>query len=157
MDVPPDRPVRADRPALPAPAIATLARVRRLVLALVGAGMIGLIIELALLAHDEDINQFIPFVVAATSVIAIAWHILRPHRASVRAVQAAMLITIIAGLTGVVLHYRANMEFQMESDPSLTGLTLMTKSLRAKSPPALAPGNMALLGLLGLAAVYRDR
>ncbi len=127
-----------------------------MVLALVTAGMLGLILELALLAHDEDAKQFIPFVVAAVSVIALAWHILGPRRASMRAVQGAMALTIIAGCTGVVLHYQANMEFQLESDPSLTGLALMAKALQAKAPPALAPGNMVLLGLLGFAGVYRD-
>ena len=125
-------------------------------LGLIALGMIGLTVDLTLLAHDEDLNQFIPFVVIGLSLTALAWHLLRPGRASRRAVQGAMVVTIITGLVGVVLHYRANMEFQLELDPSLAGLSLMSKVLAAKAPPALAPVNMSLLGLIGLAAVHRD-
>jgi hypothetical protein len=71
-------------------------------------------------------------------------------------VQAAMAIAIITGAVGVVLHYRANMEFQLELDPSLSGVALMMKVLEAKAPPALAPGNMMLLGLVGLVGVSRE-
>lgn len=138
-----------------AAAAAALTRLRRMVLGLVAFGLIGTSVELALLAHFEDLNQYIPFIVAGVSLVALAWHLFSRRRASVRAVQIAMLLTIATGLTGVVLHYRANMEFQLESDPSLGGFALMTKVLEAKAPPALAPGNMALLGLLGLAALHR--
>jgi hypothetical protein len=74
----------------------------------------------------------------------------------VLAVQVAMGILIVTGAVGVVLHYQANLEFQLEMDRSLNGLNLMMKVLEAKAPPALAPANMALLGLMGLAGVYRD-
>ncbi len=59
------------------------------------------------------------------------------------------------GLLGVVLHVRGNAEFQREMDPSLAGPTLWWKTLRAKAPPALAPGVLVQLGLLGL--VYAAR
>jgi hypothetical protein len=42
------------------------------------------------------------------------------------------------------------MEFQLEMDPTLGGMALLLKVMHAKAPPALAPGNMVLLGLLGL-------
>ena len=136
---------------------ATLARVRRMVLALAAAGVTGLVVELALLAHFEDFKQYIPFAAAGVSLGALAWHALAPRAASARAVRAAMALMILTGLAGVVLHCLANMEFQAESDPSLAGVALVAKALRAKAPPALAPVNRALLGLLGLAGVYRDR
>jgi hypothetical protein len=87
------------------------------------------------------------------ALAAIAWWAVADGRLAVRAVQAAMVIVIITAATGVVLHYRANMEFQLESDRSLSGFALMMKVLQAKAPPALAPGNMALLALIGLAGV----
>ena len=59
--------------------------------------MIGLAVDLTLLAHDEDLNQYIPFVVIGLSLTALAWHLLRPGRASRRAVQGAMIVTIITG------------------------------------------------------------
>jgi hypothetical protein len=60
-----------------------------------------------------------------------------------------------AGLDGVVIHARANAEFQRELDPSLSGWPLWRKTLQAKAPPALAPGVLAQLGLLGLVYVAR--
>jgi hypothetical protein len=57
---------------------------------------------------------------------------------------------MLSGATGAILHYRANMEFQLEMDPTLGGMALLLKVLHAKAPQALAPGNMVLLGLLGL-------
>jgi hypothetical protein len=65
-------------------------------------------------------------------------------------------VLILTGAIGGVMHYRANMEFQLEMDPSLGGVALMTKILHAKAPPSLAPGNMALVGLIGLVAVWRS-
>jgi hypothetical protein len=129
---------------------------RRHVLALVALGFIGTAVELQLLAHDEEVNQWIPFVSIALALAAIAWWLIAERAAAVRAVQLAMFIVIITGLAGVVLHYRGNMEFQLELDPSLGGVALMTKVLQAKSPPALAPANMALLAIIGLATVSRD-
>jgi hypothetical protein len=55
----------------------------------------------------------------------------------------------------VVLHYRANVEFQREVDPSIAGRALLVKAMKAKAPPALAPGTMTQLGLIGLAYAYR--
>ena len=136
---------------------ATLSRLRVIVLALVGAGLIGTAVELALLAHDEDVNQFIPFVAIGAAVCALIWRLIAPRRVARRAVQFTMCALIVVGLIGVVLHYRANMEFQLELDRSLRGWPLMMKVLEAKAPPALAPANMALLGLLGLAGLYREK
>lgn len=134
----------------------TLRRIRIGVLGLVVIGLIGTAAELVLLAHDEDIKQFIPFVAIAMGVAATGWRLARPRRSAVLAVQLTMAILILTGAVGVVLHYQANMEFQLEMDRSLSGLNLIMKVLEAKAPPALAPANMALLGLIGLAGVYRD-
>jgi hypothetical protein len=40
-------------------------------------------------------------------------------------------------------------------DPSLSGWPLFVKVVTAKAPPALAPGVMVQLGLLGLVYTYR--
>ena len=54
-----------------------------------------------------------------------------------------------------MLHFQVNMEFQLEMDPSLKGLDLYRKAILAKAPPALAPGAMIQLGLVGLAYTFR--
>jgi len=66
-----------------------------------------------------------------------------------------MVLFIIAGMLGIYLHYRANVEFQREVDPSIAGRELLVKAMTAKTPPALAPGSMSQLGLIGLAYAYR--
>jgi hypothetical protein len=144
-----------DKDAITGPAT-TLARLRVILLGLVALGLAGTAVELTLLAHDEDLNQFIPFVAIGVGLVAIAWRLAQPRRAAVHAVRVAMLALVVTGAVGVVLHYRGNMEFQLELDPSLSGMTLIMKVLEAKAPPALAPANMALLGFIGLAGVHRD-
>jgi hypothetical protein len=56
---------------------------------------------------------------------------------------------------GTYLHFQVNMEFQLEMDPALSGLALYRKAILAKTPPALAPGAMIQLGLIGLAYTFR--
>ena len=109
------------------------------------------------MAHTEDTLQLVPFAVMAPAFAAIVWRLIAPRPGAVFAVRASMGAMIIAGVIGVVLHFQSNMEFQLELDKSLSGMTLIMKVLEAKAPPALAPGNMALLGCIGLAGVYRDR
>jgi hypothetical protein len=55
----------------------------------------------------------------------------------------------------MALHFRGNMEFQLDIDPSLGGWALVSKVIRAKAPPAMAPAAMAQLGLLGLVYCHR--
>jgi hypothetical protein len=135
----------------------TLAKIRIILLGLVALGLAGTAAELALMAHTEDTLQLVPFAVMAPAFAAIVWRLIAPRPGAVFAVRASMGAMIIAGVIGVVLHFQSNMEFQLELDKSLSGMTLIMKVLEAKAPPALAPGNMALLGCIGLAGVYRDR
>jgi hypothetical protein len=128
----------------------TLETVRRLLLALLLFGLAGTTTELFLMDHFEDWKQLLPFVALGLSAVALLWFGFRRSAAAARSFRVCMLLLMLAGATGTILHYRANMEFQLEMDPSLGGVALMRKVLHAKAPPALAPGNMALLGLLGL-------
>ena len=136
--------------------VATLATLRRLLLAILLFGLVGTATELTLIGHDEDGWQMIPLVVLTMAIVACV--VMLGTRASTSVVpmfRGAMLLLMLSGAIGAVLHYRANMEFKLEMDPSLGGSALFWSVIRAKAPPALAPGNMALLGLLGLACVYR--
>jgi hypothetical protein len=134
----------------------TLAALRRWLLALLLLGLLGTATELVLMGHDEDAWQMIPLAVIAVATVASVAMVLTGLRAGVaRLFRLAMVLLILSGGLGAVLHYRANMEFKLEMDPSMSGLALFWSVVRAKAPPALAPGNMALLGLLGLACTYR--
>lgn len=133
----------------------TLQAVRRWLLAILAIGMAGTAIELLLLKHDEEWKQLVPLVLLGLGLVTVSWQALRPSRGSLLALQLVMGLFLAAGLAGVFFHYRANVEFQLEGDPSLAGRALLWKVLQAKVPPALAPGVMVQLGLLGLAYTYR--
>jgi hypothetical protein len=103
------------------------------------------------------VRQLVPLLLTAPTLVALVWYAVAPGHASVLAFRLAALALIVSGAAGIYLHDRGNMEFQLELDPSLTGLALARKVLHAKSPPTLPPGQMALLGSLGLAATYRQK
>ena len=131
-----------------------LARLRHLLLGIFLLGSVGTIIELLLLAHDEDATQLIPLVLLGVGLVVAAWNAASAGRASVRALQIVMLLFIAAGVAGIYYHYAANVEFQLELEPSLGGTALLWKVLQAKAPPALSPGLMVQLALIGLAYSY---
>jgi len=128
---------------------------RRLVLAVLTLGLVGVLADLIALKHVEDSWQLVPVFLIGLALATIVWHVLSGGAASLRLLQALMVLFVVAGAIGIVLHYRGNMEFQLDIDPSLNGWDLFTKVIHAKAPPALAPGSMAQLGLLGLAYAFR--
>lgn len=128
---------------------------RRILLVILILGIAGISLELWLLAHTEDVYQLIPLWLAALAAIAIATVALRPSVGTVRLFQAVMALFLVSGIVGMYLHFEVNMEFQLEMDPALSGMALYRKAIVAKSPPALAPGAMIQLGLVGLAYTFR--
>ena len=118
-------------------------------------GLVGTEAELLLLEHDESAAQLIPLVLIGASLVLLLWCLIRPARAVVRLLQVTMLLMVASGAAGVVLHYRGNVEFQREINPAIAGFELFWKVVHAKAPPALAPGLMAQLGLLGLLYAFR--
>jgi len=135
--------------------VTTLARLRGWLMAVLAFGLAGTFIELLLLAHYEEVWQLSPLVLIGAAAIAAAWHQTRPGAATVRALRLVMMLFIVAGIGGIALHVRGAAQFQLEIDPSMPRWNLFKKSLQAQSPPALAPGVMIQLSLVGFAAVYR--
>jgi hypothetical protein len=111
-------------------------------------------VELALLRHADSFTQWIPHVTLFIGLLSTAAVYFRPGPGTFRVFQIVMLIFLIVGILGVYLHFRGNVEFALERYPSLTGLKLVWKALRGATP-ALAPGALAQLGLLGLVFTYR--
>jgi hypothetical protein len=134
---------------------ATLARVRRWIMALLVAGVVATGIELLLLDHDEDALQLVPLLLIACACAVLAWHGVSRTARSVRLLQAVMALFVVSAFAGLALHFRGNLEFQLELDASQSRWQLFTKVMRAKAPPALAPAVMAELGILGLLYAYR--
>jgi hypothetical protein len=133
----------------------TLRNVRRFVLALFGMGILGTAADLLLTGHFEDVWQFAPLALIAISALIVAWHLAGGGRASLVAHQVMMALFIISGFVGTFFHFRANIEFEAEMYPELSGFELYWKAIQGASPPSLAPGAMIALGLLGLIYAFR--
>jgi len=128
---------------------------RCLLLALLIIGLVGMGAELLLLRHTETVWELIPLALLGLSLLILSWHGIVRGPASIRALQATMGFFLIAGVAGFALHYQANMEFRLETNPSLSGWALIWAVLSGKTPPVLAPGAMIQLGLLGLVYTYQ--
>ena len=142
--------------------LATLTALRRLLVGILLFGLAGTATELLLIGHDEDAWQLLPLVmIAIAAIVALGLAVAdstSPRGATwTRLLQTVMVLLILTGMLGMILHYRANMEFKLDMDPTLSGFALFSSVVRAKAPPALAPATLVLLGLLGLACVFRRR
>lgn len=124
---------------------------RKILLGIFLVGVGGIATELSLLGHYEELDQIIPLALAATGTVAVLIAAVRPAPATVRVLQFVMLLFVVSGFLGTWFHFQATTEFQLEMDPSLRGWALFRKAIVAKAPPALAPGAMIQLGLIGLA------
>jgi hypothetical protein len=128
---------------------------RQLLLAIVVLGLVGIGVELLLLAHYADVLQWMPLALIAAALVVIGAHVRTESARSLRVLRVVMALFIVSGAVGIGLHYRGNLEFQLEIDPTQSHWDLFRKVVRSQSPPALAPGFMAQLGLLGLLYTYR--
>ena len=129
--------------------------IRRVLRGILALGLAGIALDLLLIEHYEGVLQLPALGMLVLSGVALAWHAWSPGPPAARAFQGVMLLMLMTGAVGAGLHFRGNMEFQLEVDPSLGGFALLEKVARATAPPLLAPFNMTLLGLVGLASIYR--
>ena len=136
------------------PDIDPSSRIRGFLLVTLVVGIIGMETELLLIGHAESVQQQIPLVLLALGGVTVGWHAVAPRPVTVLALQAAMTLFVISGVVGVGLHLRGNVEFELEMYPSMRGFELVQKTLTGATP-VLAPGSMALLGLIGLTHAYR--
>jgi hypothetical protein len=132
----------------------SLESLRRGLLAILAFGELGITIELFLIGHTKDAWEWSPILLLflALAVTAALWY--RASRGIVRTFQITMLLFFLSGAVGLYLHYRGNVEFELEMYPTLTGLPLIWQSLTGATP-TLAPGTMLLLSLIGLAVTFR--
>jgi hypothetical protein len=139
--------------ATPAPS-ATERGLRAILLGILLLSMVGTGVELLLLEHTETFSQLIPLLCLAAGLVALLGAALRPTSFLLRLLQVVMAINVLSGLVGLYLHLKGNREFELEMYPTMQGFELFKESMMGATP-ALAPGAMAWLGLLGLAYTYR--
>lgn len=121
---------------------------RGALLAILVVGIAGTWAELLLLDHTES-WQLVPVVLLGAGLAVLAWHAMRPRPVTVRMVRAAMVIYVASGFAGLALHLKGNVEFERELHPGTAVSTLAWNAMKGATP-ALAPGTMIHLGLLGL-------
>jgi hypothetical protein len=129
---------------------------RRVLLVLLVVGGLSMAADLLLLAHYESAWMLAPFAALGVGLACAVARIARPSARTVKALRGGMGVLFVTGLFGLVLHYQAGLEFQVDMDPTLSRWALFWKVARMKAPPPLAPGALLQLSLLGLAATYRD-
>ena len=127
---------------------------RRLALYLLPFGLAGTATALALLGHTEDRLQWTPLILLLTGFLMGLAMAVQPVRRVVLIFRALMGLYLPASALGLYLHVKSNVEFELEMRPAIAGMELIVESLTG-AMPALAPGTMAQMGLLGLLVCFR--
>ena len=125
-----------------------LATVRRVLIVILVLAMAGILIELLLIEHFEDAWQLVPLILLALGLLVLAWHVFAPTGTSARAWGILMALFILAGLIGFYMHYSGNVEFELEQNPDAARWVLFREAMMGATP-ALAPGAMIQIGLIG--------
>ena len=130
------------------------APLRLLLLITLVVSLVGTLAELLLLEHFEDAWQWAPIALLGAALVTLAWHGLDRGPTSLNVLRGLMVLCIASGALGVLLHYKGNVEFELEMYPDLSGWQLFKDSMMGATP-ALAPGAMLQIGLVGLAWTFR--
>ena len=117
-------------------------------------GLLGTSVELLLLEHRDGIWQLAPLLAIGMSFLVLGWHGIARDASSLRVFQGTMILFLLTGAAGLFLHFKGNVEFELEMYPSRSGVELFWEAMKGATP-ALSPGTMLLLGLLGLAYTYQ--
>lgn len=127
---------------------------RRFLLASAVATYLAAAVELILVDHYEEWQQVLPFVMIAVGLAAAGWAWASPAGLSLRSARWAGVFATITALAGVYFHVEGNLGFAREVRPDEGGLALAWDALSGGNP-LLAPGMIALAGVLAAAATYR--
>jgi hypothetical protein len=138
----------------PAPSTDASEIIRAVVLGIFLLGIGGITLELILLEHVDDFWQWTPFVLVGIATLVLLWYAASREALAIQAFRAVMVLFIAGGALGIYLHYEGNVEFEREMSPDVVGWALFREAIFGATP-ALAPGVMVQLGLLGLAFTIR--
>ncbi len=133
---------------------ATVTLLRRALLYIMVVGSVGTIVELLLLKHTDGVWQVVPLVLNGVLLLVLVWYGVARSAAAIRALQVILVLCFASSGVGLVQHFRGNLVYSHESNPSLSGRELYVEALMG-STPTLAPGMMAQLALIGLAFAFR--
>lgn len=137
--------------ALEPPPLSTIRRVLAWTLVY---GAAGLLTELILVGHYETPAQYVPLLLLGIVVMIGVVIIVAPTAGKLRILQMVLVVVVTSGILGIGLHLQHNETEERARDPLSSRLALLLRSLSGTSP-VLAPGAMALLGVVGLAFTHR--
>ena len=128
-------------------------RLRIFLLRLAGFLCIGTTIELLLAEHTKDPIQLVPFVLCAIGLLAVLAALFRPQRVTLLALRGVMGLLMVGSLFGIYEHLESNIAFELDIRPGVGVASVLIDALKGAAP-LLAPGILALAGLLAIAATY---
>jgi hypothetical protein len=129
---------------------------QRLLLIIVCISAGGTVVELLLLEHIEDWQQLIPITLLGLVLVTALTLLVAPVRWAVTFFRGVLVLSLVSAALGMYFHYQANVEFVLERHPRLTGWPLFTSAMTG-AMPALAPGTMAQIALIGWLATFPRR
>jgi hypothetical protein len=132
----------------------TTHRLRQFVLLLAALAALLTPLELIFAKHYGEPLMLIPFVLVALTLLAILAVVLWPNANVFRFFQIVMVLLFVGSALGVFFHLRGNLEVVQEVTPDLQGWNLLWKMLSGAAP-ALAPGLLAQVGLLGFLYTFK--
>lgn len=131
----------------------TLQRLRTFLLALSGLICLATPVELLAAEHYQEPTQIIPFLLSALGALAVLAVMWRPQRRTLLWLRGVMLSLVVGSLIGVYLHIDGNLAFAREVDPGATAAETWLAAFQGAAP-MLAPGILALAGVMAMAATY---
>ena len=141
----------------PAPAMSpaeVLRRLRLFLLILSSLLFLGTLVELWLVNHTEDAIQWLAFVFSGLGLFATVAVLFRRRRKTVLLLRVCMLVVVLGSFFGIYQHVSNNIAFEREIHPNAGFRQLTWKGLGGANP-LLAPGTLAVAGLLALAGTYK--
>ena len=114
----------------------------------------GTLLELWLVNHTEDLIQWVAFVLAGLGLLATLTVLFRRRRTTVLLLRVCMLAVVLGSFFGIYEHVINNIAFEREIQPNATFSQLVRMGLGGANP-LLAPGTLAVAGLLALAGAYK--
>ena len=131
-----------------------LRRLRLSLLVLSSLLFAGTLLELSLVNHTESAIQWSAFVLAGIGLLVTLSVLAKRGPVTVSLLRWCMFLVIVGSLFGIYQHVSNNIAFEREIQSNATWSHLMWKGLSGANP-LLAPGTLAVAGLLSLAGTYK--
>jgi hypothetical protein len=111
-------------------------------------------IELLFVEHYEEWKMYIPFVLSGLTLIGIFLVAFWPNKKTLLLFRIVMAFLLVGSLLGVYFHLSGNLELTEEINPELVGFSRIWDILSGAAP-ALAPGLLAQVALMGFLFTYK--